>query len=70
MVTPYLKGNCAGDCPDCNGSGRNLTRPDAKCRTCKGRGVVGKPVFDIYAAQMAGLEEGRINQKHEGKKND
>lgn len=61
MVTPYLKGNVAGECPACTGTGR-LISPDqssAVCRRCKGRGIVGKPVHQIIAETLAEAEQPR-----------
>lgn len=58
-MTPYLKGNVAGQCPRCDGGGRVLGRDPSegprRCPTCKGRGIVGKPPEQVLA-EMTGRE--------------
>ncbi len=56
-MTLYLKGNCAGECPRCEGEGRialarNPMDP-RRCPKCKGRGVIGKPVPQVLAETLA-----------------
>lgn len=55
-MTPYLKGNVAGDCPRCEGDGRVPGRHpmegSKRCPTCKGRGIVGKPAGQVVAETL------------------
>lgn len=54
-MTPYLKGNSAGDCPECGGTGRDVTKKNGRCRTCKGRGIIGKTPEEVIS-EMTGKE--------------
>jgi hypothetical protein len=53
---PYLKGNVAGPCPDCTGCGRIASNDPLvgfkRCRTCKGRGIIGKDPLDVIAEMI------------------
>lgn len=65
-MTPYLKGNVAGPCPDCEGAGFIWVKPKSapplkrKCRTCKGRGIVGRSKEQVIA-EMINLSATRID---------
>lgn len=52
-MTPYLKGNVLGPCPNCEGKGEDPSRDDRRCRTCKGRGIVGKHPQQVIAETLA-----------------
>ncbi|MFC3528180.1 hypothetical protein ACFOMH_08310 [Paracoccus mangrovi] len=57
-MTPYLKGNVAGQCPRCEGRGGRWKDADnrwQRCPSCKGRKIVGKPPEQILA-EMTGRE--------------
>lgn len=58
MVTPYLKGNVAGPCPRCDGTGINDANKNGRCRACKGRGIIGKTAEEIVADMIAEREGG------------
>lgn len=55
-MTPYLKGNVAGECPLCEGRWGwwDEARDDGwrRCPTCRGRTIVGKTKDQVIAETL------------------
>ena len=55
-MTPYLKGNVAGECPRCEGAGKVPDKASPhlmkRCPTCRGRRIVGKTKDQVIAETL------------------